>query len=135
VSLLPTLRASLPGDQRAPWAVRQSIRCLEDFVQPHVLEDAHLLVTELVTNAVRHAALRDDQSIEIEACPSGRALRVAVTNPGTAELAHRLPQPVYSGRGLLLVAKIASRWGVETGARTAIWFEIDLEPGERRIAN
>jgi two-component sensor histidine kinase len=84
-------------------------------------------VSELVSNSVKHASLMYDQEIQVDANPTDRGIRVEVTNPGGAQLATHLPEKAEeSGWGLLLVTKIASRWGIATNGRTLIWFEIDL---------
>jgi two-component sensor histidine kinase len=87
----------------------------------------NLLVSELVSNSVKHASLMDDQEIQVDANPTDHGIRVEVANPGGAQLANRLPDKAEeSGWGLLLVTKIATRWGITTNGRTLIWFEIDL---------
>jgi two-component sensor histidine kinase len=108
------------------------LQLLESYMPEATIEDVNLLVTELVSNSVKHAPLVDDQEIVIDANPTERCIRVEVTNPGGAQLANRLPEKAQeSGWGLLLVTKIASRWGIVTNGRTLVWFEIDL--GRKRI--
>jgi len=96
-------------------------------VPKETIQDLNLLVSELVSNSVKHAPLMQDQAIEVDANPTDRGIRVEVTNPGRAELANTLqPKATESGWGLLLVTKIASRWGVLTNGSTLVWFELDL---------
>jgi two-component sensor histidine kinase len=103
------------------------LRLLESYIPEATIEDVNLLVTELVSNSVKHASLVDDEEIHVDANSTERGIRVEVTNPGGAELSNRLPEKAQeSGWGLLLVTKIASRWGIVTNGRTLIWFEIDL---------
>jgi anti-sigma regulatory factor (Ser/Thr protein kinase) len=103
------------------------MRLLESYLPDETIEDVNLLVSELVTNCVKHASAMHDQEIYVDANPTDRGIRVEVTNPGTAQLANRLPEKAEdSGWGLLLVTKVASRWGIVTNGRTLIWFEIDL---------
>jgi len=84
-------------------------------------------VSELVTNSVKHGSLVQDQAIELDANSTGHGIRIEVSNPGRAELTNNVElRPRESGWGLLLVTKIASRWGVTTNGSTMIWFEIDL---------
>lgn len=125
--MYPSVHVSLPSDFRAAGAARQSIRSLEPYVPSETVQDLNLLVSELVTNSVKHASLLHDEAIEIDANPTDHGIRIEVTNPGRAELANKVqPRASESGWGLLLVTKIASRWGVTTNGSTLIWFEIDL---------
>lgn len=125
--MYPSVHVSLPSDNRAARAARQSLRLLDGYIPEATIEDVNLLVTELVSNSVKHASLNRDQEIDIDANPTERGIRVEVTNPGGAQLANRLPEKAQeSGWGLMLVTKIASRWGIVTNGRTLIWFEIDL---------
>ena len=125
--MYPSVHVCLPSDNRAARAARQSLRLLESYIPDATIEDVTLLVTELVSNSVKHASLMHEQEIQVDAGPTERGIRVEVTNPGGAQLSNRLPEKAQeSGWGLLLVTKIASRWGIVTNGRTLIWFEIDL---------
>ena len=127
VIMYPSMHVCLPSDFRAARAARQSIRSLEGYVPPEMIQDLNLLVSELVTNSVKHGSLVHDQAIELDANPTGHGIRIEVSNPGRAELTNNVElRPRESGWGLLLVTKIASRWGVTTNGSTMIWFEIDL---------
>jgi anti-sigma regulatory factor (Ser/Thr protein kinase) len=81
-----------------------------------------LLVSELVTNAVRHAATPFEITVEIE----GDSVRVDVIDEDVAHLPRvRNPSPEdTNGRGLLIVDELADGWGsdeVGTGNK-AVWF-------------
>jgi anti-sigma regulatory factor (Ser/Thr protein kinase) len=93
-----------------------------------VVEDARLLVSELVTNAVRHAPRAGIPEVELWLKADRRRVRVAVSHPGAGfEAEPRLPTALEdSGWGLYLVDRIADRWGVITKDRTEVWFEIDV---------
>lgn len=96
-----------------------------------VREDATLLVSELVTNAVRHAPASERSEIELRIRNEPRRIRVVVADPGVGFVpAPRRPTMAdASGWGLYLVDRIADRWGVLTEDRTEVWFEIDLDGG------
>ena len=91
----------------------------------HVDEAATLLVSELVTNAVRHAEGIDVVTVNLHA---GRTwLRIEVQDAD-----RHWPQPRIPGRfdesgfGFILVDALASNWGVrETEAGKAVWAELD----------
>lgn len=114
---LPADRAS-PGKARA--LVQQSLEqgnCARELV-----DDASLLVSELVTNAVLHARTPIRVNVDVEGCQ----VRVEVEDSSQV-----LPQPrdtardVESGRGLELVARIARAWGAERRRDGKIvWFEL-----------
>jgi anti-sigma regulatory factor (Ser/Thr protein kinase) len=97
-------------------------------VPAKVLEDATLLVSELVTNAVRHAPRAGFPEIELRLKLDPERVRVVVSDPGAGFVAEpRLPTASESsGWGLYLVDRIADRWGVITKDRSEVWFEIDV---------
>ena len=91
-----------------------------------------LLATEIVGNAVRHAGLRSDQRIVFFARLSEDFARVEVADQGDGFD----PEAVQTeGFGLRLLAKLASRWGVDCNERGCkVWFEIDRRSGRFRRA-
>jgi anti-sigma regulatory factor (Ser/Thr protein kinase) len=101
---------------------------LGQAVSPRILEDATLLVSELVSNAVRHAPREGLPEVELLLRIDARRVRVVVSDPGAGFNADpRLPTgSESSGWGLFLVDRIADRWGVITDDRNEVWFEIDV---------
>ena len=104
-------------------------------------ENAELLVSELVTNSVRHAGLPEEASIEFSVRASAEVLMVEVADAGQG-FDHPSPRPRVvggvaepSGWGLFLVDRISDRWGaVQMDGETRVWFE--LRPGARgRLRN
>jgi len=111
---------------------------LAPYLDPAVAENAELLVSELVTNSVRHAGLPDDASIEFSVRASQDVLMVEVADAGQG-FDHTVPPrpravadaPDSSGWGLFLVDRIADRWGaVQMEGETRVWFE--LRPGAKK---
>jgi anti-sigma regulatory factor (Ser/Thr protein kinase) len=91
------------------------------------VRDVRLLVSELVTNAVRHANLTASDRIRLVVDLLTHVLRVEVHDPG-AGFVLREPEPDPerpSGWGLYLVAELADRWGVDSHPSTLVWFELD----------
>ena len=89
--------------------------------------DAELLVTELVTNAVRHGGPGVD--LWLRRLPSG-GLRLEIVDGrgGAAPRVQRPSDDAEGGRGLVIVQALASRWGAERlAAGKQVWCE--LEPG------
>ena len=106
---------------------RRAIEGLADELSPRALGDARLLVSELVTNSIRHGDLREGQRVLLRARVDGAIVRIEVENPGRGfELRPRSPdQERASGWGLVLVGRLADRWGIENDGSTRVWFEID----------
>ena len=123
----PSFEVRLSPTDRAPAAARKSLDRLHGRLDADGLETMRLLVSELVTNSVRHARLDDGGWIELSIEETPRALRVAVTDPGVGfDERPGPPQPGDpSGWGLHLVEQLADRWGVSRDGQTQVWFEID----------
>lgn len=108
---------------------------LRPYLDPLVAENAELLVSELVTNSVRHAGLPSEASIEFSLRASQEVLMVEVADGGSGfdDDSPARPRAVAgtarsSGWGLFLVDRIADRWGaVKVDGETRVWFE--LRPG------
>jgi anti-sigma regulatory factor (Ser/Thr protein kinase) len=95
-----------------------------------VRDDVLLLMTELVTNAVRHADGGPDRLVRLELRQRPGAVRVAVCDqgPGFVAEAKASGSDDTGGWGLLLVDRIADRWAVtSTATGTCVWFEIRFQ--------
>jgi anti-sigma regulatory factor (Ser/Thr protein kinase) len=130
-SVLIEYRARLPADTTAPGAARRLVRCLTDTVGPDALENLELLVTELVTNAVRHAGLDDHGWIAVELAAGRSTVHVEVCDPGRGfderDSTTVAGQERGSGWGLFLVDQMASQWGVRHDDCTRVWFDLPVE--------
>ncbi len=122
------LDVELPRTAQAPAVARRALR---DFcssrIDGQIVTDAELLLSELVTNALRHG----DGQITLRAALDADHLRVDVIDEGGGferELRRRDFDEV-GGWGLGLVEDVASRWGVHEGT-THVWFELE-RPGPR----
>jgi anti-sigma regulatory factor (Ser/Thr protein kinase) len=91
-----------------------------------VLNDAELLTSELVTNAVRHARLGPEDSVGVRVDLMPRTLRIGVSDRGPGFTKVSRPRDVNGGWGLNLVETVSDRWGVVRGRPNEVWFEIDL---------
>ena len=105
-------------------------RALEAHLLERVLDDElellKTLVSELVTNAVIHARGASARvGLLIGASP--RCLRVEVRDGGLGFERPRSPSPHRDGGGfgLVLIDRIATRWGVAKDAGSCVWFELD----------
>jgi anti-sigma regulatory factor (Ser/Thr protein kinase) len=115
---------TLPKSATSPALARQLLDRLSDEVSEPVLENARLLVSELVTNAVEH--VRDDGEIEVRVGVAGDMLRIEVLDPGPGFTpAPRAPgQSKASGWGLHFTDRVAERWAVDRDDRSRVWFEL-----------
>ncbi|MEU3352411.1 ATP-binding protein [Streptomyces sp. NPDC037389] len=90
-------------------------------------EDAQLVVSELVTNAVRHT---DSEKVSCQLRVSGVAVRIEVADQGDAPTeprARRSGTDEESGRGLLLVGALSREWGVrpdDSGHGRVVWADL-----------
>jgi anti-sigma regulatory factor (Ser/Thr protein kinase) len=101
-------------------------------VPRRITEDAVLLTSELVTNAVRHAGLDVGDEIEVTVSVDADVLRITVRDrgPGFDPEAVASRRSDDGGWGLDLLRRLSSRWGVDRGeVGTDVWFEIDLPDG------
>jgi|KBSSwiStaDraftv2_1062776.scaffolds.fasta_scaffold2039253_2 anti-sigma regulatory factor (Ser/Thr protein kinase) len=106
---------------------RKALDALDDDVSAQTLDDLRLLVSELVTNSVRHAGLEQSQAIELKVTLLPETVRVEVNDPGSGfQPTPRTAQSDdQSGWGLYLVSRLADRWGVTSDGATRVWFELN----------
>jgi signal transduction histidine kinase len=84
-----------------------------------------VLVTELVTNAVRHAEGGPDDKVVLHLAAAAGLVRVEVCDGGAGfDPAEREPDPT-GGFGLVMLRRLADRWGVDATGGTCVWFELD----------
>jgi two-component sensor histidine kinase len=106
---------------------RRAVTRFEPALPEPVLDSARLLVTELVTNSIVHGIADGDGWIDVVIERRARCLRIEVADPasaGTRPVLREVDPASTSGWGLQLVDRLASQWGVETGAGTRVWCEI-----------
>jgi two-component sensor histidine kinase len=116
----------LEPDVEAAGKAREALEQLEEHIEEGVLQDMHLLVTELVTNSVRHADAAADEPVHVEVSVGGDRVFVAVEDGGRGfEPSPRsADSPRDAGWGLHLVERLSSRWGVTGDGRTRVWLEL-----------
>jgi anti-sigma regulatory factor (Ser/Thr protein kinase) len=118
----------LPHDARAAGIAREFVQENSDHLPPDMIEDAQLLVSEIVANAVRHG--RPDITLRVRVHPPGIGIAVIDTGEAVPTMPDEPPPPTQpSGRGLLIVDALASAWGVapsEPPPGKVVWF--DLSP-------
>jgi anti-sigma regulatory factor (Ser/Thr protein kinase) len=124
------LNLLLTEEQGAAAAAREALRDGNGMVPAPVRDDVLLLVSELVTNAVRHAGAGPDRPVQVQLLRGPRWVVVAVADQGPGFSWHPSPHRgnESGGWGLFLVDQIADRWGVEcTASGARVWFEMAYE--------
>jgi anti-sigma regulatory factor (Ser/Thr protein kinase) len=114
---LRTVHLSLPSSVEAPTLARHEL-AKSRHVPESRRDDLELLVSEVVTNAVRHAASDGPGAIELAAWFGPGEVRVAVRDGGTVVPAPRTPDD-EGGFGLNIVDQVADEWGAGPGE---VWF-------------
>jgi anti-sigma regulatory factor (Ser/Thr protein kinase) len=119
----------LPLDARAAGAARLVVtQCLAHRVPAPTLDNATLVISELVTNSVRHSHQPAERGIVIRVQVSAPAFRLEVQDGGhDGVIAPRTPDPVAgSGYGLAVVERLSERWGLERSVDTGtrVWAQL-----------
>lgn len=113
---------TLVPDRCAPATARASVRAACAPAFPQLVDDALLLVSEVVTNAVEHG--RAPVRLSVDCDPDGITVAVEDGSP-TLPRTRRIDRRRHSGRGLVLVQSIAAEWGVRrTGNGKQVWFRL-----------
>ena len=122
---------SLPADAGAPAAARRALEGMRPSLDRRAFEETVLLVSELVTNSVRHARLSTNESIDLRVRVDPRRVHVDVTDsgPGFDPDTTRPAPDLQSGWGLILLRRLAARWGVRRNHDTTVWFEVTRDTG------
>jgi anti-sigma regulatory factor (Ser/Thr protein kinase) len=118
----------LPAQAEAARLARHSIRRTLIGKPDQVVARVELLVSELVTNSVIHAALSPDQGVDLKIAHPPSRIRVEVADQGKPFKPRMRTRPDGASRwGLFLLDQMADRWGIDRLERgKTVWFEVDL---------
>jgi PAS domain S-box-containing protein len=110
---------------RARAAVAEFLR---DDLPEQLLYDVQLLVSEVVTNAVRHGGARAGEHVDLRIVLGSDQVRLEVRDPGPGfhDVVPQLPVTDRGGYGLYLVDLWAADWGVGGTEGACVWFEVPL---------
>ncbi len=108
-------------------------RLVSDLIAAHVCDsavcDVALVVSELLSNALRHAAPLPGSAIRVAWSIDADSVRVSVSDGG-GQTVPELGDPAQAatgGRGLRIVEKLSRRWGVSTEEEgTTVWAEVPV---------
>lgn len=122
------LAYELTGGPYAVTAARLALSELDELVDESLAFDVRLLVSELVTNSVRHAQIGPEDSIELKVSVENERVRVEVADSGPGfeppEFDPTATDARDHGWGLFFVTQLADEWGVEAD-EGRVWFEIE----------
>jgi two-component sensor histidine kinase len=110
-----------PGPEAAGTARRLVANAVRGHVDDECLGTLRLLVSEVVSNSVRHSGTREE--LELSLCLGGDVV-VSVTDHGSGFTPRpRTSSPeAIGGWGLQLVEELSARWGVARNGTTRVWF-------------
>jgi two-component sensor histidine kinase len=113
---------ALPADPKAAGAARRLL--VAQGLDPDLDHTVCLLVSEVVTNSIRHAGVKEGDRIVLAARLTRDFARIEVRDPGRGfdpDVRHRA-----QGFGLRMLDMLTSRWGVDVDdGGTRVWFEVD----------
>ena len=120
-----TTSIDLPPSLDAASFARRYLAEHADGLDPELVYDAQLLVTELVANAVKHGQPAITLQVRLE--PPGIGVRVHDDGEKLPHVPADAAPTQPSGRGLRIVSTLASDWGVETAPGMpgkTVWFHL-----------
>jgi anti-sigma regulatory factor (Ser/Thr protein kinase) len=107
---------------------REATSAMSRLLPPDRRDDLRLLVSEVVTNSIRHRDAGAGDWIRLRMLHEDRRVRVEVSNPGSGisvERAAKEGSLSESGWGLYLLERMADRWGMTSKPdSTCVWFEL-----------
>ncbi len=114
-----------------PSAAGDARRSLDELLGPYLdassLDNAKLLTSELVTNAVRYGPKGPRADVCLRVVVRDAVVRVEVIDDGAGFVLPPTTHREIGGWGLVLVDSVADRWAIEEGGPTTVWFELNRE--------
>ena len=118
-------------------------RLIDDLAKGGVYDatacDASLVLSELISNALRHATPLPGSLVKVSWQLADDCVEVAVSDGGgpTVPMVNKPAANALGGRGLGIVDRLALRWGVyarQDGSETTVWAALPLSDDAERVA-
>jgi anti-sigma regulatory factor (Ser/Thr protein kinase) len=116
------LSVEIPRNAKAPFLARRALADLDGHIDPDILPDVRLLISELITNSVKYG----DGPVRLEIRVTEGRVRAEIIDQGVGftPVERNDDLDKVGGWGLHLVEQLTSSWGTYEGS-THVWFEID----------
>jgi signal transduction histidine kinase len=125
---MPRQSFAVHTSRQAPALVREALRDRAAHLPDELRDDLLLLLTEVVTNAVRHSGAREGVPIDVHLHERTDSVRIEVTDPGAGfDRPDRVVPDLDTtgGLGLVLVDRMSRAWGTRrSAAGSHVWFEL-----------
>ena len=121
------LKRDISTGPQAPAEARRFVDSLADDVPARTLDDVRLVVTELVTNSVKHAGNPPGHPIEVTLDVRPDRLRLEVVDGSVFDPAPETNTELREVKwGLVILDRIADAWGRINPPEGGIWAEFRL---------
>ena len=96
------------------------------MLAPEQEDNLRLVISEVVTNALRHGAPGEQIDLAVTAKEEFLCVQVSDDGPGLAPRPRAMTPDDHGGFGLFFVEQLTRRWGVtRENQRTRVWFELE----------
>ena len=117
----------LAEPQSVPHARERVVELAVPFVDDGRIADLRLVISEVITNAVRHGG-NGDMVVAVTPKPGYLCVQVTDTGDGFAPRPRAFGPDEDGGFGLFLVEQLTRRWGLtREDSNTRVWFEFDFD--------
>src|SRR5690349_9140027 len=120
---MTALTKDLPRSPESARTARELVNTHTTTLAPQQRTDAALMVSELVTNALRHGVGTISLRIDVEP----RGVRIEVSDQGMVAVGPSPTPGAHGGWGLRIIEQLADDWGIREGS-TRVWFRLDRPP-------
>jgi serine/threonine-protein kinase RsbW len=119
-----------PATRRSVITARRELERLLWALDQEEFQTLSLLVSELISNSVRHSGARVGSMIRMDVVLTEGTARVEVRDDGHGftPVSRTNDSPLDGKWGLHLLDRLADRWGVGDDPHTLVWFELDRQP-------
>ncbi|NHC15938.1 ATP-binding protein [Motilibacter deserti] len=136
--VVATATVLVPHASASVGATRERVasELLAQGLPPRLVEDSVLVLSEILSNALKHARPLADGKVRVTWALRESRLEVQVTDGGASTRPRVLPlrASATGGRGLGIVRNLSDDWGVsEDGAETTVWARLDLDADARTL--